>query len=379
MSARGGDGRRDGLLRRLRVVVAGEPLDDLARRVVALGIAGGAPVMLVVLALRGDTDPLVRLGYPPVVVMLLGYAWVLVHRPARAVLVSRVVLGTFEVLWLASVVVRLRTADDVVQGWAALFPLSFMGLVVFVVVGYLFQSTTAALLHGVILVAATLATTLVALAGVEGGRAYVVDASRFCMYLAVVVFMLYVLSGAKERLARAEASAARASARALELHDLAYLDELTGVGNRRRVVEELAFRAGQVTADEPVAVLYFDLDRFKAVNDEHGHAVGDEVLRAVAAAAGTVVRREDVVGRLGGEEFVVVAPGTDRDRAVQLAERLRQTLPHEVSVATGVRATASFGVVMVEPGESPESVLTRVDVLMYRAKSGGRDRVEVAG
>lgn len=363
---------------RLRHVVAGEPLDALARRVVALGIAAGAPVMLVVLVLRGDTDPLVRIGYPGVVVVLLVYAWVLVFRPGRAVLVSRLVLGSFELLWLASIVVRLRSADDVAQGWASLFPLSFMGLVVFVVVGYLFQSTTAALLHGGVLILAVLGTTVGTLLGVAGGRAYVVDATRFCIYLAVVAFMLYVLASAKERLARAEATAASATARAVELRDLAYLDELTGVGNRRRVIEELAYRAESVGPEDPVAVIFFDLDHFKAVNDQHGHATGDDVLRAVARAAGTVVRQHDVVGRLGGEEFVVVAPGADRDRAVQLAERLRQTLPVDVALTTGVRATASFGVVMVEPGEAPGSVLDRVDALMYLAKQRGRDRVVVA-
>nr|WP_237728301.1 GGDEF domain-containing protein [Cellulomonas sp. APG4] len=159
------------------------------------------------------------------------------------------------------------------------------------------------------------------------------------------------------------------------MRDIAYLDALTGLANRRRLLEELAERSQQVSPQNPVALVYFDLDHFKEVNDTYGHGVGDQVLCLVARAASRVVRQHDLVARVGGEEFVVVAPGTDRDRAVQLAERLRAVLPQEVGEALGLQITGSFGVVLLEPAEPPLAALDRVDALMYDAKTSGRDRV----
>ena len=156
---------------------------------------------------------------------------------------------------------------------------------------------------------------------------------------------------------------------------MAYLDELTGIANRRRLMEELGHQSGLVTADHPVSVVYFDLDRFKQLNDTRGHELGDRVLRQVAEVADRLVRDGDLLARLGGEEFVVVTPDTDHHRATQLAERLREALPVELSVTVGAAVTASFGVTELRAGEDPASVLRRVDTLMYRAKADGRDRV----
>ncbi len=105
--------------------------------------------------------------------------------------------------------------------------------------------------------------------------------------------------------------------------------------------------------------------------------LGDQVLRVVAEVAGRTVRDRDLLARLGGEEFVLVAPDTDHDQAVQLAERLRAALPVELEDRLGLRITASFGVTsMARRGRG--SCFDRVDELMYRAKAGGRDRVQWA-
>src|SRR5690606_27053422 len=185
----------------------------------------------------------------------------------------------------------------------------------------------------------------------------------------------HVLSRTKERLADAVARASRADAAAVRLRDMAYLDELTGIANRRRLLEELGHQATLVGPDHPVSVVFFDLDHFKTVNDTHGHATGDRVLQLVARTAEGVVREGDVLARLGGEEFVIVAPGTVHQRAAQLAERLRELLREVVQVDLGVAVTASFGVTELRAGEAPAAVLARVDALMYGAKREGRDRV----
>ena len=120
-----------------------------------------------------------------------------------------------------------------------------------------------------------------------------------------------------------------------------------------------------------------DLDHFKEVNDRYGHLAGDEVLKRCAAAHAKLARASDLCGRFGGEEFLLVAPETDLEGAMALAERVRHSL-REMS-ADGIRVTASFGVtVLAESDQSLDELLKRADDALYRAKSGGRDRVVAA-
>ena len=130
-----------------------------------------------------------------------------------------------------------------------------------------------------------------------------------------------------------------------------------------------------------LAIIMFDIDHFKDVNDRYGHAVGDLVLRHVAQVTSRLVRNTDVLARYGGEEFALIAPETDEVQARQLAERIRQAL--ELSgVAIGndyVRITASLGVAMLRMTDAhPEDVLSRADTALYAAKSRGRNQVVTA-
>jgi diguanylate cyclase (GGDEF)-like protein len=159
------------------------------------------------------------------------------------------------------------------------------------------------------------------------------------------------------------------------MREMAYRDALTGAANRRRLEDELAYQGRVVRSGLDVALVYLDLDRFKTVNDEHGHVVGDRVLIAVAVVLEQHVRSGDLVARPGGEEFVVVAPGLAPEDAREMAERLRVALPAAVERDAGVRVTASFGVTALRADEEPARALDRVDALMYRAKRDGRDRV----
>lgn len=356
-----------------------DPLEDRARRALALCIlVAGVPTIVPMWLAERSQDVVVAWGYPVLLATVLGYAWILLRRPWRAACVSRVLVTVAQVVWVGGVAFRLHTAQDVHAGWSALFPNSFMGIVVFLVVAFLYWPTLRATLHGLAVVVAAFAVGTTSLLALDGGGAYVRDMGRYCTYLAVVVALLHVLSRAKERLAAAVAEAARADATAGRLRDMVYLDELTGIGNRRRLVEEITHQAGRVGPSEPVAVVYFDLDHFKQINDTYGHAAGDRTLQVVARAAQRVVRESDVLARLGGEEFVVVAPGLDADSAVQLAERLRTVLRERVQAELGLDVTASFGVTQLRSGERPAAVLARVDALMYDAKREGRDRVVTA-
>ncbi len=161
-----------------------------------------------------------------------------------------------------------------------------------------------------------------------------------------------------------------------ELLDLANLDPLTRALNRRKLAEVLADEAGRAGRyGSPLSAVLLDIDHFKAINDTHGHDAGDAVLVELAARIRAQLRKVDRLARFGGEEFVVVAPGIDLIQAAGLAERLRLAVAGEDFAVAG-RVTASFGVSQYAPGEFPEAMLSRADKALYRAKDGGRNRVE---
>jgi diguanylate cyclase (GGDEF)-like protein len=163
------------------------------------------------------------------------------------------------------------------------------------------------------------------------------------------------------------------------LYDMATVDSLTRVANRghglRRLSEtlRLASRSGRSTS---VAML--DIDHFKLVNDRHGHAAGDVLLRRVGEALVDTCRESDVVVRYGGEEFVVVLPDTDEAGSVVAAERMRRSITDLEVTFEGQRigVSTSAGVATTRgSGESPASLLQRADQALYQAKATGRDRV----
>jgi diguanylate cyclase (GGDEF)-like protein len=183
------------------------------------------------------------------------------------------------------------------------------------------------------------------------------------------------------------ASLAAHAAVALEnarLHGLverqALVDGLTGLANRRAASDALhAEAARSERLETPLSVVLADLDEFKEVNDVHGHAVGDEVLRVVAEVLRETLRESDVAGRWGGEEFLLLLPGADEEGAAQLAERVRVALAaRSIPNVPGLRVTASFGVAEYAGETNPEQVLEAADGALYRAKRAGKDRVERA-
>jgi diguanylate cyclase (GGDEF)-like protein len=155
-------------------------------------------------------------------------------------------------------------------------------------------------------------------------------------------------------------------------------DYLTGAWSRRAFFGQAAHaHAHAVRAAGALAVLVFDVDHFKAINDTHGHAVGDLVLADIVARSATVMRGEPCA-RLGGEEFAVLLPGTDADAAVRVAEALRLALQAACVLVPGgasVCYTVSVGVAGLAPGETLAGLLHRADQALYAAKRGGRNRV----
>ena len=157
----------------------------------------------------------------------------------------------------------------------------------------------------------------------------------------------------------------------------AVTDELTGLANRRRFLGQLESEiARSRRAGTPLAVVLADLDDFKRVNDTYGHEVGDEALGTFAEILRTTVRDIDLPVRLGGEEFAILLPDTDRSGAVQLAERVRRALETTPTASRrgSIRLTASFGVSCF-PSTPAESLLAEADRKLYEAKRRGKNRV----
>lgn len=163
---------------------------------------------------------------------------------------------------------------------------------------------------------------------------------------------------------------------------LATRDPLTGAFNRRyfndhfsRLLEH-SYETGQ-----PISLIIADIDRFKAINDSHGHPVGDGVLQEFMRRLGLVTRASDMIARLGGEEFAIVTPTAGLPIAARVAERLRKAIASQqfpLENGDKINVTCSFGVAVAEDGEAPDDVIARADAALYEAKRAGRDRVVAA-
>jgi diguanylate cyclase (GGDEF)-like protein len=162
----------------------------------------------------------------------------------------------------------------------------------------------------------------------------------------------------------------------------ALVDPLTGISNRRAFLQDGEMRLKRQSTDpRPTAVMLLDLDNFKSINDRFGHAIGDRVLQTFAEIAGNCMRRMDLFGRLGGEEFASLLTDTTREKAIAVAEQIRTSFANATCEVDGrpVVATVSIGIVIsYDAVLDISALLAQADHALYRAKDNGRNRVEVA-
>jgi diguanylate cyclase len=189
---------------------------------------------------------------------------------------------------------------------------------------------------------------------------------QYAVYMAVAIGLSAVLRAFMTRTLYAQFRLER------QLREQVNTDGLTGLLLRNRFLELAQQRLAQ--AQLPTCMLYLDADHFKRLNDEHGHAAGDDALVALAAAMRAQTRPDDLIGRIGGEEFALLLPGLDMRQAAERAERLRLAI-HSVQRPDGP-LTVSIGIAECSfPGEAIGSLLARADQAMRQAKRSGRDRV----
>jgi diguanylate cyclase (GGDEF)-like protein len=161
----------------------------------------------------------------------------------------------------------------------------------------------------------------------------------------------------------------------------ALVDGLTGIANRRQCEDALVAEIARAERlDSTLTLVLADLDDFKAVNDAHGHAVGDDVLRTFADVLRSTVRDTDLAGRWGGEEFLLLLPGAEAVGAAQLADRVREAFAERSSIGRDgeiVTVTCSFGVAQYRPGDTQRELFGAADRALYQAKRAGKNRVEI--
>ena len=165
-----------------------------------------------------------------------------------------------------------------------------------------------------------------------------------------------------------------------ELRQLSLLDHSTEVGNRRFLEQQLMARLNeQDRYGWRVGVLFVDIDHFKEINDRNDHIVGDRVIRMVARTLANGIRSFDIVGRWGGDEFVVLIVNVDEEQLHTVSEKLRRLIENSGFTEGGkmIRVTVSVGGVLAAAGENPEAVIRRADQLMLASKTAGRNRVTI--
>lgn len=347
--------------------------DGLRRRIYLTCLLLGMPVLVAMWLVHRDTDPFIAIAYP---LYALSQAYVTVGLLSRRLSVQnaeRVVLVGTVITYLSALAFGLFTSDNLAELREQTTVSSLLTINLMTMLAYVAFETRQALRVSVGIFAAYVGIVAIrlvpeAFAGRLGGEA--VDYLSLMVFLGTSVGLLHVMAQVKEQAAEARSTAAAMSA-------LANTDALTGIANRRQLLETLEAQVSQEPAeDSPLAVILLDIDFFKQVNDTYGHDAGDVVLQQVAATLTGAVRINDFVGRWGGEEFLIIAPHTTAEEAAKLAERCRVTL--SATTFDGVdQVTASLGVATHRPGDTGWLLLRRADEALYLAKATGRDRVRV--
>ncbi len=347
---------------------------DRHRPLLLAVIALAVPTLLVLGRFTAAT-PYERYGYPALALQLGWAFWALARRRMATRTVMQISYAVLAVFWLAAVASRFFWPGMTIPAGQRLSPDVFMIFIVLAILAHLLFASRTALLISSVVLAVAMAITLGWLAVRPAGATAVGSVAELMAYeaaLAMTMLMLHALARSKDDHARALMEAER-------MREMAYLDALTRLPNRRGLEESLhRYASLAVRHDLPLSVVFFDIDDFKRINDVHGHQVADRILEEVGRSVRPLLRAGDVLGRWGGEEFLLIAPDADHDQALGLAERVRDVV-QQYAYPGDVGITASFGVATYQPPTTVEELVEQADRRLYRAKRLGKNRVTGAG
>jgi diguanylate cyclase (GGDEF)-like protein len=313
-----------------------------------------------------------RVAYPTMIVLFLVYLIMIYLRPSVLPVAELLSFSTFAgyiIIYLQLMLMGLHPNADLYElaTFGQWFPLVYTA-------AYIFLETRHAMFISILIYLSLLVPSGAMMFG-DGNKAWANDsyAILLTMNISHPVYIA-VLSG----IAQLKEHFVRARAHADVMSIAASIDHLTGTNNRRAIAQILQQAIGRAQAGGgELAVILLDIDNFKQINDTYGHDVGDQTLIEVADSLRQQLRATDALGRWGGEEFMIIIPETNLAATVQLAERLRALIEARSQPPLD-QVTVSFGVAISLPGDTPDRLVKRADEALYRAKQGGRNRVEVA-
>ncbi len=341
-------------------------LGEAKRKTYALAHAVTLPTLAVVWGARADADAFVRWGYPALAGFLVWTLYGLLSGRVPLPRLERSLFGFVSCWGLVYLAHTLYGVADPVSARQEVAEGLFPVLAALCVLSHMFFAPRVAGRLCALLIASAAVVGLPKVASGVGDPRWlpvVVALLRMEAFVAALAAWLYAIALVKDRLAEETAASGT--------------DALTGLLNRRglyRAFDGEAERARRYGS--ALAVILFDLDHFKQINDRHGHAAGDRVLRMVGEEVRRALRPADCVGRWGGEEFVVLLPQTVLAGAVEVAERLRYLVSGLRSEAGPL--SASFGVAEWVPTDNLGTLVRRADGALYKAKQAGRNRVVAA-
>lgn len=359
---------------RAAVLASHAAAEEVRRRAYLIGLSIGIVVVPLIWALQRSENEFVRVAYPVLGAFVGAAFWALWTRRVAVRTAERVVLVFLAALYLSRLAILLHGSADLSEVREELAEPTLWNINLLYSLAYLAFDTRTGLRVALAIYAAfaTIAATRLVPPALRGEQlAEGLTLLRVGAFMGAGIAILYGLAHVKEHLADA-----RAQLRTMQL--LATTDPLTGVANRRALYAAMETRITDAERyGRPTAVVLLDVDSFKALNDTHGHDAGDRALRHLVAAVQSRLRGPDLLGRWGGEEFLIVAPETDAAQAAHLAEACRRMLASEPFEEVGP-VTASFGVAQWAEGDTMEDLVRRADVALYEAKHAGRNRVHAA-
>jgi diguanylate cyclase (GGDEF)-like protein len=331
--------------------------------------AGLVRIALAVLGLVASLFVTAFVPYRPAFALYFALALLFQWMIRRAVhtLTRAVVMGLVDTLFLSFLVQRMGSASSALP-------------LVYVAIPVLYATTTPRRRLAVILCASgTVIYGLILALEVAGALPYAPAQPHLPapdLSLRVATFLLVAICAWWTAVLSSQLIAALNGVNG-RLRDLSQHDELTGLYNRRYVMQRLEEElARQRRSPGTMSVAMVDLDGFKRVNDQEGHEMGDAVLRAVATALLAATRKADVVARYGGDEFVVILPSTDAEGALHAGARIIDGARNAArAVCHAIPVSASVGTTLVRPDDDPSEIIRRVDEQLYAAKRAGGDRV----
>lgn len=327
-----------------------------------LGSLAGIPSIVVVWLQHRLDNPFIAVTYP--VLILSGILWSLALLWKRIPLhwVEKIVLFSISALFLGKLIYLLFFFGDLETAWNEVEAVYWVMAPVFIL-GYIAMERKWALLFNLLVLAVTVGVGIFRFWGIA--EPLLVEYIRLEARIATTSFLLFILARTKDEFIRTLTTAHA-------MHQMAYTDPLTFLPNRRWLTQTLEQR---LSRKKRFTLILVDIDHFKQINDTFGHDTGDAVLREVSDCLHHQIRAGDVIGRWGGEEFLILASEEDAHSALQLAQRLRKTLEN-FKLEVNLSVTASFGVTLSREDDTIVSLLKRADLALYRAKSNGRNRVE---